>query len=99
MRTCPNDGKRCSCPFDGYDCIKYHNQKPNGCRGIVNAFILIICIVLLLWLCTGCERKLDRVVNTPQYTVDKITIDSVQYIIANGTGTAIIKHEPGAIKE
>ena len=98
MRTCPNDGKRCSCPFDGYDCIKYHNQKPNGCRGIVNAFILIICIVLLLLLCTMCNKP-ERLIYTPGYTVDKITIDSVQYIIANGTGTAIIKHEPGAIKE
>lgn len=88
----------CEVPGTCQQCLQDRNSN-NGCRGFFNAFIITICIVLLLWLCTGCERKLDRVVNTPGYTVDKITIDSVQYIIANGTGTAIIKHEPGAIKE
>lgn len=87
----------CEVPGTCQQCLKDRNSN-NGCRGIVNAFILIICIVLLLLLCTMCNKP-ERLIYTPGYTVDKITIDSVQYIIANGTGTAIIKHEPGAIKE
>lgn len=87
----------CEVPGQCNYCLQDRNGR-NGCRGIFNAIVLVIIIAIMLFLIASC-RQPKRIVNTPTYTVDVITVDSVKYIIANGAGTAIYRHQPGAIKE
>lgn len=93
------------CPYDGHYCNNascdrcYTYQSGNGCRGIVNALILLGIMILMIVLFTSCDVP-KREVTTKNYSVDQITVDGVKYLIVTSNGTiTIIKHEPGAIKE
>jgi len=74
--------------------MKPHHTN-NGCRGILTAMTITAIVLLLLFVLTSCNRvDKKRLESNYRYTVDKIKIDSVEYVIVNGNGTAIIKHEP-----
>lgn len=70
------------------------NKSHTGCRGCIEPLIAIAIIILMICVLNGC-KEVDReiIANTRSYTIEKVKVDSVQYLIVRtNNGVAIIKH-------
>lgn len=72
------------------------NKSHTGCRGCIEPLIALAIIILMICVLNSC-KEVDREIigNTHAYIIEKVKVDSVQYLIVRtNNGVAIIKHEP-----